>query len=83
MEVIDVTLTGVTLLAAGTLLVVAVVEMIKALMPEDGQKRNWRTFAIILGSGLVGTLIAPSLGVDWLMGTYVGLSASGLVKIVK
>jgi hypothetical protein len=83
MEIVETSLAGITLLAAGSLLIVAVIEMVKSVIPEEGEKRNWRTFSIILASAVTGALLAPAMGVEWLLGVYVGLSASGLVKVLK
>lgn len=70
------------LLAIGT--VAGIVEAIKRLFDKD-----YRTFTVILASGVVGALLGlllpfnEALGMSVVMGTVIGFSATGYVTIVQ
>lgn len=55
-----------------------VVELIKRLFDKD-----WRSAAIIAGSGTAGALTALLLSVNPLIGAVVGLAASGYITIAQ
>ena len=75
-------LTGVALLVAA---VIGAVELVKAFFETDANtgawKPNWRTFAIIIIAGLVGSLAAvlPEINITALQGAVVGFAASGVI----
>lgn len=59
-------------------MVAGVVELIKRLFDKD-----WRSAAIIVGSGTAGALTALLLSVNPLIGAVVGLAASGYITIAQ
>ncbi len=59
-------------------MVAGVVELIKRLFDKD-----WRSAAIIAGSGTAGALTALLLSVNPLIGAVVGLAASGYITIAQ
>lgn len=59
-------------------MVAGVVELIKRAFDKD-----WRAVAIIIGAGLVGSLVGLALGANPLMGAVIGFSASGYITIAQ
>lgn len=59
-------------------MVAGVVELIKRAFEKD-----WKAVAIILGAGITGALTALLININPLIGTVVGLAASGFVTIAQ
>lgn len=59
-------------------MVAGVVELIKRAFDKD-----WRAVAIIIGAGLVGSLVGLALGANPLMGAVIGFAASGYITIAQ
>lgn len=59
-------------------MVAGVIELIKRLFDKD-----WRAAAIIAGAGVTGALVGLLISVNPLIGTVVGLAASGYVTIMQ
>ena len=59
-------------------MVAGVVELIKRAFSKD-----WKAVCIILGAGITGTLVGLAIDIFPLIGTVVGLSASGLITIAQ
>ncbi len=59
--------------------IAGVIELIKRLFDKD-----YRAATIIVGSAIVGALLAPFAGdVNWFQGLLIGLQASGLITTVS
>lgn len=59
-------------------MVAGVVELIKRAF-----KKDWKAVVIIAGAGLTGTLVGWLIGINPLIGTVVGLAASGYITIAQ
>ena len=59
-------------------LVAGVVELIKRAFDQD-----WKSVAIIAGSGLTGCLVGLAIAINPLIGAVVGLAASGFITIAQ